>query len=384
METNFRVVLFNTLDILWRRRLLLSLPLLIILPMTVLAARFLPGGYHARALVMLQETVPSNPLARERQLQGREVMIDLLRGVRGLLFSDYVLGPVVTAQNPPGLDPKMHAHLVRKLARRLQVDLLGNGFLEFKLAGDKSAGLGLELQRILNSFIGALLRPPGESAGSFLQKGLKDQLTDVEKVKAGLERQLASILPSGVVAAKGELARLQGKRAALSRAITAEQDAKDKSRLEKTRDVFNDKINELTEKISSYEGIQSAVAQLSMRREALQKQSQLVGSESRRALSNWRSLLNAPERMIIVDPPKDPQNRTRSRLKFVLTGVLAGGLLGIALVAWAEVFDPSIRRADQLRSIPNVPFLGTLSALLDATADGTTEAKGRVKEGITS
>ena len=54
MENTVRSTVSRTIEIAWRRRFLLVVPFLIMLPMGIVGAVFFPSHYSARSLVMLQ------------------------------------------------------------------------------------------------------------------------------------------------------------------------------------------------------------------------------------------------------------------------------------------------------------------------------------------
>jgi capsular polysaccharide biosynthesis protein len=313
MENTVRSTVSRTIEIAWRRRFLLVVPFFMMLPMGIVGAVFLPGHYTARSLVMLQVAVASNPLAKEgAEAPDADRMAQIMGSLRALLASDFVLSPVVDDSSDPPVDAKDRAARIKELAKNISVDLLGNDFLEFHLSGSASKGLGLELQKTMTSLINALVAPPGANASAFLSNNLRDELATADSTYDKLERHIASMLPGDpdYQRAQTEMVDL-----ARSRAVLRERYTEEKARL--------------------------------------------GGS-----VTNWRSVINAPERMIIVDPPKDPVLRSSSRLYVALSAPLAGILLGIALVVLAEVFDKTIRYANQM-SFAGVPFLGSLPLLIE-------------------
>ena len=312
MENSVRSTVSRTIEIAWRRRFLLVVPFLIMLPMGIAAAIYLPGHYIARSLVMLQLGVASNPLAKGTEVPDADRMAQMLRSLRALLASDFVLSPVVDDSSNPPLDAIDRAARIMELEKSVSVDLLGNDFLEFQLAGSSSKGLGLELQKIMTSLINALVARPGADASTFLLNSLRDEVAAADSAYDKLDHRLASMHPSDADyrSAQAEMTELVRSRAALQERYTKEK-------------------------------------------------AQLDGSAA-----NWRSVISAPEGMIIVDPPKDPVFRAKSRLVFALAGPLAGIILGIALVILAEIFDKTIRYADQM-PLAGVPFLGSLPRLIE-------------------
>ena len=317
MENSIRSTVSRIIEIAWRRRFLLVVPFLIMLPMGVVGAVYLPDHFSARSLVMLQLAVASNPLAKGTEAPDPERMAQILNSLRALLASDYVLSPVVDNSSNPPLDAKDRAARIKALAKNVSVDLLGNDFLEFQLAGPSSKGLGLELQKILASLINALVAPPGADAGAFLLNNLRDELAVADSTYDKLDHRLASMSPSD----------------------------------------------------ADYRRAQAELTALAKSREALRKRYAEEEARLDSAATNWSSVINAPERMIIVDSPKDPVLRSISRLYIALAGPIAGLILGISLVILSEIFDKTIRYADQI-PLFGIPFLGTLSPLIEVESSG--------------
>jgi hypothetical protein len=71
-------------------------------------------------------------------------------------------------------------------------------------------------------------------------------------------------------------------------------------------------------------------------------------------------LLNAPEQIVVVDPPTDPLLPTSSRLIYAISALAAGIMLGAVLGFAAETLDPRIREPEDLAAAAGVPVLGRL------------------------
>ena len=389
MDGSIRSTLLWTAEVASRRRWLLIVPLFVMLPVSIGFAVLLGGGYAARSLVMLQETVASNPLAHDTTEPNADRMAQMLKGLRALLASDYVLSPVVENTSEQPLDPVTRASHIKELAKNVSVDLYGSDFLEFRLAGRSPMGLGDKLRSIMSNLIGALVAPPGESAGLFALHSLKDNLTAAEREAVALDARIAGLLPSGLDAARAQLsdwARLRKSAAeqlsALNQSMGEISDlhpgpeagsgtAVPSSTLQDSRKALQGQIAEiarrmdaLNERVKTYEQAQVEKADLAKSiatlRTRFDAEKTRFGGES---AASWGAMIRAPERMIVVDPPKDPELRTSSRLYFVASGAFGGLLLGITLVILAEIFDTTLRTADQMLAIAGVPCLGSLPVL---------------------
>ncbi len=94
MNRQFLFVIKPLILAAWRRRLLLTLPLLVMLPLSLLWWQLGPRTYVATSLMLLQETGATNPLARESVGAPTGRIQDRIAGLQALLKSDRVLGNV--------------------------------------------------------------------------------------------------------------------------------------------------------------------------------------------------------------------------------------------------------------------------------------------------
>ncbi len=335
MDDSIRANVIKIAKMALRRRWLLVIPALIMVPMSILAAIFIPGGYTTHSILMLQENVQPNPLAIEKLQPSREVASDMLRSMRGLLVSDMVLGPVVVAQKGRTIDAKARAIEVADLARRARVELVGNGVLRFELDGGSPRGLGRELESIIASFFDVLMFPPMDSTGSVVIKDIREKIAAVEAETAATEKALSRILPEGQAAIQASLETLRVKRKELTISATKEsQGVEQQKALDQQIAVLEKRYAGAAATIVRLEDLTSQRATLNQRLGALRSR---LGSE------NWQPLqplLNSPQHIVVIDPPQDPVQRTRSRIGFLIAGILGGIALGILLAAIAEIMDP--------------------------------------------
>ncbi|MBS0243856.1 MAG: hypothetical protein JSS20_16910, partial [Proteobacteria bacterium] len=63
-------LLLAVADAVWRRRYILCVPVLVLLPITVLYLKFGPRPYVAKSLLLMQENSRDNPLAGPKELPG--------------------------------------------------------------------------------------------------------------------------------------------------------------------------------------------------------------------------------------------------------------------------------------------------------------------------
>jgi hypothetical protein len=300
----------------WRRRYLLLTPVLAMLPLSLAAALVLPRSYETSALLLLQESARNNPFASESV--SPEFIQQKVPGLEALLKSEQVLAPAIRSMQAAGLGKPENdlTAAVRNLRRSLSVELIGTDFLAIRLSGPKSKGLGQELSIILSSFLEALLSGPSENAAQIVLTKQQQQILSLEQEKTAIQQELAKVAGSNVVSSTNN-----GGSVDLSRQL---------AQLEQ----------QLTAARQTYDSLAKRYPQTS------------AGAGP--------GILNAPGRIKIVDPPQDPTMSTTSRLKFLLGGIAAGLLLGVALAWAAEMFDPIIYERDELISATGLPLLAVL------------------------
>jgi uncharacterized protein involved in exopolysaccharide biosynthesis len=122
--------------------------------------------------------------------------------------------------------------------------------------------------------------------------------------------------------------------------------------------------NDIRRALDEYDGIQLELQ--NTHRNVVSAQEQYQSSLKRYGNPNAGrgvSLLNAPERIKVIDAPKDPEFPSVSDVVFVLSGLAGGALLGGALAYTAELLDDTIRHSDELVAITGVPVIARLPRL---------------------
>ena len=186
----------------WRRRVIMLMPLLIVIPLTVLAALFWPTRYETTALILLQEykgltgNVPN--YLRTQELKEK------INSLEALIQSEYIIQRTLARDQKEELS-KTDLEEYRK---RITVEQVGNQFVSVALIGDKSEGLGDELSLILTTLFESLLISDGNAlnAPRFVIRKHREDLAEIEKrlreagatnnpeLVAGIESQRAALL----------------------------------------------------------------------------------------------------------------------------------------------------------------------------------------------
>jgi polysaccharide chain length determinant protein (PEP-CTERM system associated) len=172
----------------WRRRFLICVPFVLMIPISVLASRFAPKTYEAKTILLLQETGKENPFLKDFAV-GLNVK-DRISALQVLLRSEHVLLNVLRdisskeGGKPIESDPQVLAMRMGHLSSSISVELIGTDLLELKLKGDKPAGLGDTLGAISNRFLERLLAPERSTLGAtkaFLQQQTDQRRQELQK-----------------------------------------------------------------------------------------------------------------------------------------------------------------------------------------------------------
>lgn len=176
-------------SLLRRRRLVLTTFALMI-PVSIAFAMIVPPRYQARSLAQFQEIEVENPLARATNSIVERVQ-DRISGLRALLRSDAVLGPIADAEIAAGVDGALpRSERISRLRDALGVEAVGANLIEFKLIGSPGAGLGERLDRIMNNFLETYRQVAPQRAGARLV--MIDPPKDPERPVAG--RSLTALI----------------------------------------------------------------------------------------------------------------------------------------------------------------------------------------------
>jgi hypothetical protein len=247
----------TAMDVLWRRRHLFLLPILIALPLAIAFVKLGPRPYVAQGLLLLQENARDNPLVREA-MPAYVNMQDRVNGLQALMRSERVLtAALADIHGMEVLSNRARAEqLKRQLALDLNLYLVGSDFLIIELRDTAPVGLGKRLESVLARFLEALL--PSEDARGVLK--------DMHQFPAA-EGSTAGIAPS---------------------------------------------------------------------------------------------VLKAPERIKLIDPPRDPVLPATSGLRIVLGAFALSLVVAAGLVALAEILDTTVRSQAQFERITGLAVLTRL------------------------
>jgi uncharacterized protein involved in exopolysaccharide biosynthesis len=426
MSRPFRVVAQRVVDAAWRRRYLLIVPIIIMIPLSIVGAKLLPNTYTARSLMLIKEAAKTNPLYRGVDSPSPQRAQERVAGLRAVLGSEYVLSKALRdlgEKNEP--DPKKRAEKIDELRASLKLDLIGGDFLEFRMSGPNAAGLGRRLHLVTARFLEALSPETGVSAGEYLVQNRLKELEAVEQARSLLSERLASLLPNGLETGLKELEDLNRRLHEASQRLSSaaarsgglhmqvtSSEPRNPSTQQSVAEVINegsqavrndstvdpngstasraplgvalknyaynevstilqDEIKKLrsarthlADAIAEYRRVEEEIPasdkaiHLARELHDLYKK-QFEDSEAKR---DW-SILDASERIFVIDPPKDPDFPSVPRIYFALFGVLASCALGVGLATVAELMDQTVRYPEDLAAQTGLPIIAVVADL---------------------
>ncbi len=395
-----------TIRAMWRRRAIMLAPLLIIIPLSVVAALLWPTRFETNTLILLQEysgltsTAPSYLRAQE--------LTDKVKSLETLVKSEHIITRTLARHENQELT---HSQL-EEYRSRLSVDQVGNQFVRLSLIGKQAEGLGDELSLILTTLFESLLTADTNAlnAPRFVITKHRQALADIEKrlaqspaansgaTLAEITAQQAAVETASrtaeEAAARTSTARqeLEGRTTAagltvdiangspaqilngLESALKARQEAGDTAGAENITSLIT-VARGLEETVQAGErALQqqaAANAKLEELRQSFQQRNNLEAEaqslRARIALFEQRltsagqqadiQLLSAPAQIQIIDTPKDPRQRLNSRIKILIAGILAAFAMAGAFALLAEQLDNRLRGRNMLHSLTDLPLV---------------------------
>jgi hypothetical protein len=320
-------------------------------------------------------------------------------------------------------DPEELALREHELATELSLELLGADFMEFRLKGSDPKGMGKQLEIITSRFLEGLLVPEQNmpSAIQVLLDRRQEDLEAAERAYETFKHQVSNKMSASTisdVARLNELKQQLQKKSAELEAATTEVVAARKEVPDNIAvgNQLDDEVARLSAEIASLESgttdrhsevqeatrrltpllklkeaealrtsLQIDVEQLTRSAEALERsiidyarierrQQRLEQdvANARQAYDSYKnryyitgttealSVLNAPERIKVIDTPKDPEFPVNSTSKYVIAGIAASIIMGVALVMLAEATDQRMRRPNEFTEFTGLPVIARL------------------------
>ena len=416
-------VLRLLVEVAWRRRVLLFVPALCMLPLALGWALYGPRTYVAKSLMLLQETSAGNPFSKESSQVNARAMQERFVGLQALLKSERVLGNVYRDLygEAAARDSKAMATWTLFFAPDVSLELFGADFIEFRLKGGNPKGMGKRLEAVTARFLEALLPEQNVlSATQVLLDRRREELDAAERALAAFKLQWDSKLNANpeqaeqyadarrkLLEAGNALAQIKAEADEVRGRLAAKSTIS--GRIEQDIAQVRAEISSLEAKGSDagaeLQVVQGRLADLILIRdleakriavEAEAKELSRVASELQRStrqaapyLSQMAQLerevveardgyetytlryakssagraggvLNAPERIKLIDAPRDPEIAATTGVRFATIALMASIIFGLGLAVLAEVFDTRVRRPEDLADSSGLPLVARL------------------------
>jgi hypothetical protein len=367
----------------WRRRYLLLVPILVMLPLSIVVAKKLPVPYATKALLLLQEPGIEGPAGTAFAVSER--IEERAPGLELLLKSERVLAPAIADLKQAGLVPPDAEDATEDFQDRLSLRLVGLDILEIELQGNTQQGLGRQLGEIVTRFLAVLMTDQGAmTAGQLLVEDSLSAWRAAEQNHIAAVAKLSALLPKGLQDISGQIGlideRLKSKQAELA-AVTDElqrstsqtqalppQAVAKKDRLVKEVAEIEAEHRKLEGLIAEYRRLEEEIPGLKADATAAQQKYATLSEQYASAAEYPQRLLDAPERIRIIERPGDPKSPETSRLLYVLFGVSASMVLGVGLAWGAEQLDPLLRDGRDFSAAAGIPVVAYLPRFESAAA----------------
>ncbi len=382
-----------------RRFWLIAIPLALSVPLSIAAALLFPQKYAATTLMLMQEVTTENPFAR--QLRANETPADKLGALQALMFSDRNLNEVLAELHGKQIlqDPKILHRSREDLKRSLSIAPSGPEFVVIRYVADNPAGMGRILNVVLARLLETLLQNNTEApvAPEIVKSRMVERLsemdvalsalksskliqeiarsndadkTKLESLLADVSRRHASFKAARTTASTSQVAgesrvpsapsigsvsaMANGLPSGTERPVTAGEADRLQQEIEFLRLLLEQPG--ASARVHYNASVFSLETSIDTAKKALVTWSARFGNTN----STGISFMRAPERIIVLDPPRDPDVAQVPRSRIAMIGLGSGLALAIGLGLLGEFLDRRVRTIEQLRAVTGVEVLARL------------------------
>lgn len=385
------------LKIIFRRKWLLILPIVVGIVGGLIAGNVMPKIYESSALVLVEEGKVINPL-----IQGIAVSTSVAQ--RLSMLREQILGwdRVMQLIKNLGLDKNVKNQyefemLVRMLRRNIKVNLKGQNLIMISYEGKEAAEVQKIVQTILDIFISENVRQQGKEAENAIdfindqvalyQKKLKE--TEVASMQDELKKLMVDStdkhpmvleLKRKIEAAKNEI---KDGNYYTSASTTADADTQTKAlkdELKQLRDEFTTQTLESTDTGSNRTKVASPSSEKLYKLLLLDKLDKTEARNQGVTQKLYDDLLGRLEtakmtqrleasregtKYTILDPPRLPLKPSKpNKAMLLLLGIFVGGCIGMGFVFLSELFDHSFLGVDEAKRFLELPIFGAVSKII--------------------
>ena len=351
--------LIFALDILRKRWRLIVAPIAVAIALALMAVEVAPTKYSASSLIMLQ-AANRTPGGIGGPQQGNTV--EQMLAVEAWLKSDEVLAEIVPqmagyeAPNSP-IEKLIQMKL---LASSLSLEMVGNSVIRIKMDGAKPEGLGHNLEVVLSRLMEGLTGPEQNifSAPQFVQMRRGEETVACE---TALMRAIEALDVQAPLQIRTQLHQIwamtrnsrvaSGMSSSPEKTETYGNDAQPGTIDNLRRAISTDaaKVAELETLYAAYQDAADKEAEFKAR-----------AGQSR---SNYVSIFNSPDDLLIVGRPKDPLAGESSARKLAIAGVLLSIVLGFGLAIVSELLGGVLRTRKEYETVSGLPVLARIPKL---------------------
>ncbi|MGL4825905.1 MAG: GumC family protein [Vibrionaceae bacterium] len=211
----FKLVLL--IDLLWRRRYTLLLPMLLLTLFGIAIGTFSDRKYIAHTSMLIQETSSMNPFLVDLSVSAQ--MNERFTGLQSLMHSRHILGKVAKELKliSDDSDPKESDKVLQLLSDNLAMSIAGKDMIRIEYRSNKAEGMAETLRSVSSFVIEELLAPERSSmqdSSYFLSEHIKFRREELDKAENALvtfRNENADALPELQLANQTRLDYLQQK-----------------------------------------------------------------------------------------------------------------------------------------------------------------------------
>lgn len=353
------------LDVLRRRGFILLALVMAAVAIAFVAVKLSPKTYASSSLILLQAANRSAAdTATAAAAYSRERVSLQVAALNSWLKSDEVLADLIPRlyENGTPTDRSQFGNLASVIRSSLSLQLIGSTTLEVRLEGTSPNGLARQLEIIVARILEGLTGSDRSilNSSQFLAMQARDE------VRAALNKLMVRIDQLGfrdrdkvlrqLAATSGEQVFLQSSR----RPDADGGEPKSAADANAARDELLHSAH-LQELRRLHDGYVRAAARANS-----------YSIDERMQRSNWVSIFDSPENLLIIGRPKDPLYGESSVKKLALLGILLSFVIGCGLIFLLETMAARPRLTTDFEDAVGVPVFARLCAIPAANSRGGT------------
>lgn len=351
--------LIFALDILRKRWLLILAPIAAAIALALVAVEIAPTKYSASSLIMLQ-AANRTPGGIGGPQQGNTV--EQMLAVEAWLKSDEVLAEIVPQMTGYEAPDSEIAKLVQMklLAASLSLEMVGNSVIRIKMEGAKPEGLGHNLEVVLSRLMEGLTGPEQNifSAPQFVQMRRSE---DTVAAETALMRAIEALDVQAPMQIRTQLHQIWAMTHNSRNASGMSPSSGDAGSY--GNDVPPNTVANLRHAISTDPAkIAELEALYAAYQDATDKEAEFK-ARAGQSRSNYVSIFNSPDDLLVVGRPKDPIAGESSARKLAIAGVLLSIVLGFGLAIVSELLGGVLRTRKEYETVSGLPVLARIPKL---------------------